>query len=301
MHRQKIGDGNRLARSRRRREEFASGFGPTLLLHSDVKIFAGAFVTFVALATSLPAQDTASEGEEVVTLSPFSISTDDDAGYSAASALAGARMATALIDPGVAARVPNVPVTLTKRAEALAVSFALANLGDKQDRRNAELYGSVEALRIAVGKTPGLRFEHREIRFASGNRSKLSMTRNGATTSYAAILILADLSEGVDVVQKVKLIRDTIQKATLQGQTKVVDGVVGLYLKNPAKYRREILDRIFADIEGLKKSLGPDFEILPTGLNQAVRSRIASETEVELWIDYSFSIRSIRELTQAKK
>lgn len=258
----------------------------------------------VALCSSvaaLSAQSSEGEGEELITLSPFSVAGDDDAGYSAASALAGARMATALIDPNLASRTPNVPITVTKRAEALAVSFALANLGDKQDRRNSELYGSVESLRAAVASTPGLRLEHREIRFASGNRSKLSIGRNGTTTSHAAILILADLPEGVDVVKQVKLIRDTVQKAALQGQTKIVDGVVGLYLKNPAKYRREILDRIFEDIDGLKKSLGAEFEVLPSGLNHPVRARIASETDVELWIDYSFTIRSLRELAQPKK
>lgn len=255
----------------------------------------------LAALPSLNAQKAESENEELITLSPFTVSTDEDAGYSAASALAGARMATALVDPNSASRVPNVPITVTKRAESLAVSFALANLGDKQERRNSELYGSVESLRAAIDSTPGLRFEHREIRFASGNRSKLSIGRSGVTSSYAAVLIFADLPEGSDVVKKVKLIRDTVQKATLQGQTKIIDGVVGLYLKNPARYRREILDRIFEDLDALKKSLGAEFEVLPAGLNQPVRTRICSETDIELWIDYSFSIRSIRELSQPKK
>jgi len=49
--------------------------------------------------------------------------------------------------------VPNVPVTITKRAEAMAVSFSLVNTGDKQDKRNTELYGSVESLR-AEGTFP---------------------------------------------------------------------------------------------------------------------------------------------------
>jgi hypothetical protein len=255
---------------------------------------------FIAAAPFICAQESDSDSEDVIVLSPFSVDSDIDASYSAAGALAGARMATNLVDPQSAAQIPSVPITITKRADALAVSFALANLGDKQDKRNSELYASVESLRAAVAKTPGLRFEHREIRFASGNRSRLSISRNGTTTSHAAILILADLPEGVDVVKLVKLIRDTVQKAALQGQTKLVDGVVGLYLKNPSKYRREILDTIFADLEGLKKSLGAEFEIIPSGFNQAVRSRICSETDIELWIDYNFAIRSIREMTAKK-
>jgi len=84
-----------------------------------------------------------------------------------------------------------------------------------------------------------------------------------------------------------------------QGQTKIKDGVVGLYVKNTAKCRREILDKILSDIDGLKKSLGTDFEVIPSRLNQPVRSRICSETDVELWIDYNF--RSGREMAAVKK
>lgn len=248
----------------------------------------------------LHAQDSAPESEEVVTLSPFMVSSDEDGGYAAASSLAGARMATNLVDP-TNGRLPNVPITITKRADALAVSFALVNGGDKQDKRNSELYASVESLRAQIARVPGLRFEHRQVRFAAGNRSKFSVLRSDATTSHAAILILADLPPGVDVVKLVKSVRDTVAHATLEGQTKLVDGTVGLYLKTPARFRREILDRIFEDIEGLKKSLGTEFELLPSGLNQPVRMRVCSETDVELWIDYSFTIRSIRELVAEKK
>ena len=266
-----------------------------------MKLYKLAVLLVPLLALPARSQTSDSESEELITLSPFTVSTDEDAGYSASSALAGARMANGLIDPNASGRLPNVPITITKRADALAVSFVLVNTGDKQDKRNSELYASVESLRAEVARVPGLRFEHRQVRFAAGNRSKLSFSRSEATTSHAAALILADLPADVDVVKLVKTIRDTVQKATLQGQTKLVDGVVGLYLKTPSKYRREILDRIFEDIEGLKKSLGAEFEVLPSGLNQPVRMRICSETDIELWIDYSFAIRSVRELVAAKK
>ena len=81
------------------------------------------------------------------------------------------------------------------------------------------------------------------------------------------------------------------------GQSKAADGSVGLYVKNPDQYRREILQKVFDDFEVLKKAFGTDFEIMPNGLNQKVRSRVSGEGEVELWIDYSFTFNSIRGLT----
>jgi hypothetical protein len=263
------------------------------------KLLSAALPLFVMLAVR--AAEGEGESEEVIALSPFSVTSEDDVGYMAASSLAGARLATNLIDPNGSNRLPDVPVTITKRAEALAVSFSLVNLGDKQDKRNSELYASIEALRAEIARKPGMRLEHREVRFASGNRSKLSIGRSGATSSHAAVLILADLPEGADVVRLVKTIRDTVRESILQGQTKIVDGMVGLYLKNPAKHRREILAKIFEDLDGLKKSLGNEFEILPSGFNHPVRARICSESDIELWIDYNFTIRSIREIEAAKK
>ena len=37
------------------------------------------------------------------------------------------------------------------------------------------------------------------------------------------------------------------------------------------------------------------------GAPSKVRARVASETELELWIDYGFTFRSIREMEAAKK
>ncbi len=68
-------------------------------------------------------------------------------------------------------------------------------------------------------------------------------------------------------------------------------------MKNPNQYRREILSKVFEDFEILKKQFGGEFEIMPSGLNQKVRTRVSGEGEVELWIDYSFSFTSIRALS----
>jgi hypothetical protein len=51
----------------------------------------------------------------------------------------------------------------------------------------------------------------------------------------------------------------------------------------------------------LKKHLGPDFEVQPTGLNRQVLLRVCGESDVELWIDYSFGIESIKETSRPRK
>jgi hypothetical protein len=82
---------------------------------------------------------------------------------------------------------------------------------------------------------------------------------------------------------------------------KLLDGSVGLYIRGPSQYRPEILAKIFQDVDAVKKGLGAEFEILVSGLAGSVKMRTCSETEIELWIDYSFTIRSIREIEAQKK
>jgi len=81
----------------------------------------------------------------------------------------------------------------------------------------------------------------------------------------------------------------------------VIDGPFGLFLRRPSQFRGELLTKIFDDLAVVKKGLGPEFEVLVSGLSGAVRLRTCSETDVELWIDYGFTIRSIRELEAKKK
>ena len=252
-------------------------------------------ILLVAAPICSLAQDSAGS-DEMIELSPFTVSNDADAGYKAASALAGSRMSSQILDPHTNSFV-GAPITIIRRADAVAVQFVLSHAGDKQDIRNKELYSSVEAIEQEIRKVPGLRVEQREVKFAGGDKKVFSSMRGGSPVSFASLVIFADLPLEVRVVDRVKQIRDILSATKLAGQTKAADGSVGLYVKNPDQYRREILQKVVDDFEILKKAFGTEFEIMPNGLNQKVRSRVSGEGEVELWIDYSFTFYSIRALT----
>lgn len=260
------------------------------------RLIAPALIAF-ALASPAAAQTDDAGDEEFIVLSPFSV----DAGsgeYYAANTLSGTRLNTNLLDPASANIPPPVPVSIFKRAETVAIQFVLTHAGDRQEVRNRELYASVEALEAEVSRVPGLRLEQREVRFSSGNRKLFSTTRGSSLVSFVSIVIFADITADARIADRVKQVRDLLQAVTLVGATKTADGSVGIHLKHPEQYRAEILEKIFADFSALKRGLGEEFEIGPSGLNQRVRARIASETEIELWIDYNFTIHSVRELTR---
>jgi hypothetical protein len=260
-----------------------------------------ALILALEVASTLAAQSSSAGGEEFIELSPFTVSTDYEPAYKSANIISNARVATPLVDPRTAGMMPSAPISVLKRADAVAIQFVLSHNGDKQEARNQELYTSMAAIEAAMKQVQGTRVEQREVRFTGGDRKVFSVSRGGATTSFVSLLVLADLPAGTRVADRVKQIRDILGATKLTGQTKYSDGSVGLYIQNPDQYRREILQKIFEDVAFMRKGFGDEFEILPTGLSGKVRIRVASESELELWIDYGFGFRSVRELEGAKK
>lgn len=240
------------------------------------------------LPLALPAQEAESDGETLV-LSPFEVLSAEDRGYAATGALGGTRFR------GVAA-APMVPVTIIRKADAVVIEFALSNGADKQDQRNQELTTSVELIAQAIKATPGLRFENREVQLATGNRSRSIIGKGGAVTSFANFAVFATIGDDIRLYERVKQVRGLVSAAKLAGATKVLDGPVGLYVKRPNDVRGEILAKIFADLDVVRKGLGADCDLLVSGLGGPVQLRACSESEVELWIDYSFAIRSLHEM-----
>jgi len=241
--------------------------------------------------------------EDVVVLSPFEVCSSDSRGYASYTPRAPAPIVQPNFGRNAAASAPLVPITLIRRADAVVVEFALSNSADKQDARNKELTDAVDALAAEIKAVPGLRFENREVQLASGNRSRSIIGKGGVVTSFANFAVFADLGGDARLYERVKQVRALVSAAKLVGGTKVIDGPVALYLKRPNDLRKDLLGKIFEDYELVKKGLGADFEVLVSGLNGPVKLRSCSENEVELWIDYGFTIRSIRELEtkQAEK
>ena len=239
---------------------------------------------FVALlsASLLSSIVHAQSEEETVELSSFFAS-----GYASDSGR---------IRGGDGAAKPAVAITLRRPATAVVMEVVLQNSADKPDARNREIYATIKELQRVVEATPGLKFERREIQLRGDAQRKLVLSSRGGATSYANVAVVAALSPEADLFERVQVMRSVVSGVAPAGSTKVFDGTVSLMIDNPASYRRELLKEIFADLAFVQQSLGGGFEVMPAKLDGPVRVRAASEREVELWIDYSFTIRSKIEL-----
>jgi hypothetical protein len=236
----------------------------------------------------------AEEAEDLVILSPFEIESTSTGSMKYAG--------QPVQDATSTQTMPRSPVSIIKRAESLAVQFVLMNNESDPVRRNKELDECIAAISKAVAAQAGMSMEQREIRFASAQSKFTSFSfgrSNSNERSFANLVIFSELPQGNPLSLKMKQIRELLDRAIKAGNTKLKDGFVGLSIKNPNQYRREILSKFFEDLEFVKKGLGPDFELLPNGLDNRVSMRACSEFDIELWIPSGYTIRSLREL-QAK-
>jgi len=236
----------------------------------------------LALLLSLSLLGHALAQDEVIELSSFQVTGDSDRGYA----------------PQQVTK-PDVAITLTKPATAVVMDVTIVNANDKAEDKNREVLLTIKSLERAVAAEPQLRFERREIQLRGEARRK-SLFSRGSVTSFANVAVVAPLEANANLFATVDRMRSVVAKTTPNGGTKVIDGAVYLLLERPEQYRKELLAAIFADIAFLKENLGPGFEVLPTGLDGAIQVRAASETKVELWIDYGLTIRSLAELEHPK-
>lgn len=202
-------------------------------------------------------------------------------------------------DADIAAKVPAKPevaITLRKPATSLEVEVNVVNGSDRPEVRNRDIYATLTALERAVRGTPNLKFARREIQLRGDARKGSILSRSGAVVSNAVCAVVAPIESDTDVFALVHRIRELIASVSPVGVTKVLDSSVGLTIDHPEQYRQEIIKKVFDDLAFVKSLAGPDFEVLPSGFTGPVHVRAVSEKEVELWIDYTFSIRSVIEL-----
>jgi hypothetical protein len=225
----------------------------------------------------------AAQEEEMVELSSFVISSERDSGYV----------------PPTAAK-PSVAITLKKPANAVIMEVTLMNASEKQENRTKELLATVEAINQAAKNETGLRLEQREIQLRAENRRKVIFYKSGASTSLATVALIGELDGSASLFEVVKKMRAALSSVKAAGATKVTEGAVSFLMRDVDQYRQELLTKIFEDVNFVKKGIGAEFEVLLSGLDEPIQTRPCSEREVELWIDYSFSIRSIRELERPR-
>ena len=272
---------------------------------------------------SLIAQDEAVD-DDIFELSPFSVSEKSARGYRAQNTLAGSRLNTSLKDVAASIHQPDLPVsvfgasaadfvgldqkplslqnaaqpvTLVIKADEVVLNMAIGFFDDLEKVRKDKLYEYLDQVQAAIEKDPTLRFIPGEMRIAQGDRKKSRGNKSRAAyTSHAYFQVAFDLTDSLYPAKRIHEITRTLYQLGLESDvTRLYRGDIELLVKNPQQHRDALLQLVLRELNALRETLGKDFALTPTRIDDTVRVAAYSQTEVTLWIDYDYNLDSLQQ------
>jgi len=235
--------------------------------------FLAAIALLIVSGHVLRAQD------DVVILSPFEVQTDD-MGYQATEMLAGTRIRT--MDPAV---------TLRKRADFITLHLQLVNDARLSELRLAEIRKTVHMILADAKKKDGITLQYSRGTISEEN-FHVNPVDDGDDTSTFDVHLALPL--GADDKAD-KLTEDLIafaESLKVDGRTLIEVGKPGLSVKNPERFRSELLAAISSDLAKVRAVFGPDTAFNLGGIDGRMTVKAVSVDELELSLPYSFNVSS---------
>lgn len=210
------------------------------------------------------------------------------------TARAGAQEEVILLQPfTVATEKQEVlpPITIRKTGDYLLLQVRIVNDTRDPDKRRAELYDTIKGIITAKDRVHLLEISTREMVLTQQNYAvRLSNEQAKADTSSVELLFRLPLSPSDDVGALTKQLREFSQATSGIGRTEIFPGEIGISVKNPERFRYELIGRIAEDVKKTKNLFGESFEIIVNGLDQRLKWRRTSTSELEFYLAYSYSV-----------
>ena len=185
-------------------------------------------------------------------------------------------------------------ITLRRRADHVAVAIELGCDLKKAEDRIAELQRAVQLVLEAAAKTGAIRATRGQIKLTSQNRTKLFGNAGSETESTAEIVLLGNLSEGASVYQRTAQIKTLLNSAGLGEKIRIGFGSTGLGVDNPGQYRGEILKKVAADVAVVREAFGREASFELEGVDGLVNVAQVDEENVDLFINYRYSLKLLK-------
>lgn len=235
-------------------------------------------VLFLFTGTSLFAG-----GGEIYQLSPFEVSASDFL-YRQNNELL-----SSTIDLG--SIFNNRAVTLREKADFITLRLHLVNDARLSDLRLSEIRETVRMMLESAEKNGRVNLQYSRGEITADN-FHVNPNDNSNDTSDFNVFLALPLGPDDSADKLTDELIAFAQALKVDGRTLIEVGRPGLSVKDPERFRGELLKDIAADIEQVRKAFGPDTRFVLSGVNRRMRVQAVSADEVELLLPYSFTIRS---------
>jgi len=218
---------------------------------------------FIASATFALAQD------EVIVLSPFVVSSSRDMG--------------------------KPPIVVKKRGDFLLLEISLVNDTREPEKRRDEVYATLATMVRGIPQNSRIELFTREFTLSPSNyQIPLVDVAEKRDTSSVTLYAKIPLSESDNVGPLADALRMFVRSIKPDGRTEVFHGDLGLSIRNPEKYRYEVINAIATDVKRLREAFGDGFEIVVRGLDSRLTWERSSVSEVELFLPFSYEVFPVR-------
>jgi hypothetical protein len=207
--------------------------------------------------------------DETIILSPFSISS--------------------------AKRSAKPPVVVKKRADFLLLEISLVNDSREEERRRTEVYTTLKSLLKGVPAGSKIELFTEEFTLTPAHyQIPLFEVAEKRDTSRVTLYAKIPLSESDDVGALAESLRTFVGRIKGDGRTEIFSGELGLSIKNPEKYRYEVVQAVAADVKKLRESFGDSFEIIVTGLDSRLEWERTTVSEIELYLPMKYEVFPVK-------
>ena len=184
----------------------------------------------------------------------------------------------------------DVPVnsSIDIDAEYVAMSVSLSS-DAKYPSERAELISKLQSsIYSAASKATNIDFQQGVISLSPREESSFSISKSYGRNSGSSFYILSKLGAGKDIYASTQEIYAFISKIKKPEDTSLNLGNTSLAISSPQGYRSQLLEMVKAEINSTKESLGADYKVTISGLENPVIVRQKNHKQITLFIDYRF-------------
>lgn len=189
------------------------------------------------------------------------------------------------------------PVTIRRTGDFLLLQVQMVNDTRDPEKRRDEIYETIRGIIVAASEVQNLEVSTREMVLNLQNHQvRLEDGSAKQDTSTVELLFRLPLTASDDVAALTSKLRTFSERVKVSGRTEVFPGEIGISVKNPERFRYEVIAKVAEDVRKLKGLFGDGFDILVKGLDQRLQWRRASISELELYLPYSYEVLPSRSI-----
>jgi hypothetical protein len=183
------------------------------------------------------------------------------------------------------------PIVVKKRADFLLLEVTLVNDTREPERRRDEVYTTLRSYVSSIPKGSKIELFTEGFTLTTAHfQIPLVDIAEKRDTSRVTLYAKVPLSESDDVGALSDILRQFVRSIRGDGRTEIFTGNLGLSIRNPEKYRYEVVQAVAEDVKKLREAFGDTFEIVVSGLDARLKWERSSVSEIELFLPYRYEV-----------